>query len=107
MDGPDHNFSLVPHEMKEMVSLARKAEKAISSDDNTSSAELSSKQNLRRSIYASTNLSAGDIITPEAICIKSPGDGIPAKYYDLLIGKRLILSIEQDYPLSWKNFLNE
>ena len=30
MDGPDHNFSLTPNEMFEMVSLVRKIEVSLS-----------------------------------------------------------------------------
>ena len=107
MDGPDHNFSLTPNEMNEMVSLARQVEKSLSNHQITKSpAELSSKQNLRRSIYAAFDLSAGDVITEDCIAIKSPGDGLPVKYLNLIIGKRLISSVKKDFPLSWELFLN-
>mgnify|MGYP001318265845 FL=1 len=105
MDGPDHNFSLTPSEMVEMVSLVRKIEVSLSGHSlSKSPAELSSKQNLRRSIYAAQDLFSGDILTEECISIKSPGDGLPVKYLDLIIGKRLIGNISKDYPLNWKLF---
>ena len=108
MDGPDHIFSLTPPEMSEMVNILRKTEKAIYYNPfRTSPAELNTKQNLRRSIYSAIEISPGDIITEEVLSIKSPGDGIPAKYYDILIGKRAIQKVEPDHPLKWSHFFNE
>ena len=108
MDGPDHIFSLTPPEMSEMVKLLRKTEKAIYYNAFRSSpAELNAKQNLRRSIYSASNINPGDVITEDTLSIKSPGDGIPVKYYDILIGKRAIQKIEADHPLKWSHFFNE
>ncbi len=107
MDGPDHNFSLTPNEMNKMVSLVRKTELALKNNEQSSPAELSSKQNLRRSIYAAFDLKPGDVITEENLAIKSPGDGIPVKYFDILIGKRIISEVKKDFPLTWSNFFNE
>ena len=74
MDGPDHNFSLTPNEMFEMVKLVRKIEASLSGHSlSKSPAELSSKQNLRRSIYAAQDLYSGDVLTEKCISIKSPG----------------------------------
>ena len=101
-------FFLIPPEMSEMVNLLRKTEKAIYYNAFRSSpAELNAKQNLRRSIYSASNINPGDVITEETLSIKSPGDGIPVKYYDILIGKRAIQKIEADHPLKWSHFFNE
>ena len=107
MDGPDHNFSLTPNEMSKMVSLVRKTELALKNNEKNSPAELSSKQNLRRSIYAKFDLNPGDVITEQNLSIKSPGDGIPVKYFDILIGKRIISAVKKDFPLNWSHFFNE
>jgi len=108
MDGPDHNFSLNPAEMIEMVSSLRQVESSMSPHQmESSSGELSAKQNLKRSIYASVDLKIGDIVTKDSICIKSPGDGIPVPYYDLILNKKLISSVSADYPLKWSDFLAE
>lgn len=107
LDGPDHNFSLVPSEMKSMIQLMNKVHKSMNGNGfRSSDIELSAKSNLRRSIYASGDLSRGDVITYENIAIKSPGDGIPVKYLDLILGKRVIQNIEDDFPLSWEHFFN-
>lgn len=108
LDGPDHNFSLIPSEMKLMNDLVSCAFKAANGKGfMVSDIELSAKSNLRRSLYANGKLSRGDVITSENISIKSPGDGIPVKYLNLILGKRIIRSIEDDYPVSWGDFFNE
>lgn len=106
MDGPDHNFSLVPVEMKAMVQLVRSAEGACYNHQMyESSAELSARRNLRRSVYSAANLSAGHILTPEDIVIKSPGDGLQVEHLNIILGKRLVRDLEEDMPINWDNFL--
>ncbi len=107
MDGPDQHFSLTPNEMVEMVDLVRKAEASIASAPSEFSlAEMTARQNLRRSIYSEIDLKPGDIITPETVSIKSPGDGLPTKHYDIILGRRLIRPIDADSPLTWDHFLS-
>jgi N,N'-diacetyllegionaminate synthase len=107
LDGPDHNFSLVPAEMKSMMELINSMHKAMNGNGfRASDIELNAKSNLRRSLYADGNLSRGDVMTYENIAVKSPGDGIPVKYMSLILGKRIIRNIEDDYPLSWEDFFN-
>lgn len=108
LDGPDHNFSLEPKDMKRMVQLAQSVQKAINGVGfMPSDAELSAKANLKRSLYAKLDLKRGDVMTLENISIKSPGDGIPAKYFNILVGKRIIQDVTEDYPLRWEHFFNE
>ena len=108
LDGPDHNFSLEPEEMKTMIDLCNSAHKAMNGQGFLpSDAELSAKANLKRSIYAKGDLSRGGVMTLANISIKSPGDGIPAKYYNLILGKRIIQDVLDDHPLKWEHFFNE
>ncbi len=108
LDGPDHNFSLVPSEMKSMIALIKSMHEAVNGNGfRPSDIELSAKSNLRRSLYANGNLNRGDVMTLENISIKSPGDGIPVKYLHLILGKRIIRNVEDDYPIEWRDFFNE
>jgi N,N'-diacetyllegionaminate synthase len=108
LDGPDHNFSLVPSEMKLMMKLIHSIHEAINGNGfSPSNIELSAKSNLRRSLYAKGELNRGDVMTLENIAIKSPGDGIPVKYLHLILGKRIIRKVEDDYPIEWRDFFNE
>jgi len=105
MDGPDHNFSLDPIGMREMVELARKTEKACAIHQMAiPSGELLAMQNLKRSIYAAKNCPAGTKLTKDLICIKSPGDGIPVKFYNLVLNKVIVADIDEDFPITWEHF---
>ncbi len=107
LDGPDHNFSLVPSEMEIMISLIKNIHAAINGHGfKASDVELSAKSNLRRSLYANGQLSAGDVMTLENISIKSPGDGLPVKYLNLILGKKISRKVEDDFPLAWDDFFN-
>ena len=107
MDGPDQHFSINPDEMVKMVDLVRKAERAVAPHVmDVSPVELAARQNLRRSIYVSCDLGPGDMLTDETMVIKSPGDGIPARYYDILLGRRIIRNIESDSPLNWDDIMS-
>jgi N,N'-diacetyllegionaminate synthase len=104
MDGPDHNFSLDPIDMREMVELARKTEKAFSNHQlEASKGELLAKQNLKRSIYAAKDCPSGTKLTEDLISIKSPGDGIPLKFYDLILNKVTVAALVEDCPITWEH----
>lgn len=108
MDGPDHNFSLEPEDMKRCISLVNSAYSSITHNmDSTADIERDSRNNLRRSIYMKKSCPPGTVITPEIIEIKSPGDGLDPKYFDLIMGKRLLMHIDEDCPLKWDYLLNE
>jgi len=45
----------------------------------------------------------GDIISFDKISIKGPGGGILPKYLDIVLGRRAIIDIESDMPITWEN----
>ena len=107
MDGPDQHFSIDPYQMGKMVDLVRNAEQSMSSHVmDISPAELAARQNLRRSIYVSCDLGPGDVLNTKTMIIKSPGDGIPARYFDILLGRRLMRGLEADSPLNWDDIMS-
>ncbi|QEQ02215.1 hypothetical protein FFX45_00670 [Thermosynechococcus sp. CL-1] len=46
---------------------------------------------------------AGEVITPECIRSIRPGYGLPPKYYEVLLGKRVNQAIERGTAVSWKH----
>jgi N-acetylneuraminate synthase len=59
----------------------------------------------RRSIVAVRDISIGEIITEELITYKRPAHGISPLYWDEVIGKKAVISIEEDTPFQW-SFIN-
>ncbi len=99
---PDSSFSMEPGEFKKMVEDIREAEKAI----GTVSYELSEREEqsriFRRSIFAVKDIAKGEAFTKENIRIIRPGNGLPPKYFDEIIGKTAGENIEKGTPLHWR-----
>ncbi|OFV70017.1 N-acetylneuraminate synthase [Acetobacterium wieringae] len=97
MDGPDHQASLEPDELKQMVCAIRHVEKAFG--DGIKQPAESEKKNIqiaRKSIVAETKIEMGDAFTKDNLTIKRPGDGIsPMKWFEVL-GKRAARDFEED-----------
>ena len=97
MEGPDHQASLEPYELKEMVLAIRNIEKAFG--DGIKQPSASEKENMhvaRKSIVAATDIKEGDVFTVDTLAIKRPGNGIsPMKWYDV-VGKRAIRDFKKD-----------
>ncbi|SDZ33748.1 N-acetylneuraminate synthase [Evansella caseinilytica] len=98
--GVDAAFSMEPAEMKALVAETRKAWESLGAVQyGPTAAEISSLAH-RRSLYVSQDLAAGDVLTAENIRAIRPGRGLAAKYYDLVIGKRVTCDVKRGTPLS-------
>lgn len=104
MQGPDHKASLEPKELKEMIYSIRTTEKMLGSGiKKAQEIELSILKHARKSIFASTNIQAGERISKENISLKRPLVGIPAEDADKAIGKMAKINISARKPIKWKD----
>lgn len=88
LSGPDHKASLVPEELKEMVTAIRNIECAMG--DGIKRVMPSEAKNLpvaRKSIVASRSIMAGEVFGPENLATKRPGTGISPMRWDEIIGQ--------------------
>lgn len=85
--GPDASFSLNEEEFTAMVKAVREAELAIGKVDY----ELTDKQvkgrDLSRSLYVTSDIKEGDVITEENVRSIRPGFGLHPKHYKDILGK--------------------
>lgn len=86
MEGPDHQASLDPVELKEMVASIRVIEAAMG--DGRKKPSNSEKKNIviaRKSIVARRDIKKGEILTEDNLAVKRPGNGIsPMKWFEVL-----------------------
>lgn len=57
-----------------------------------------------RSLYFVKDLKAGDVITEDAIRSVRPGFGLAPKFYDEVVGKKLIKQVSKNTPLLFDCF---
>ncbi len=89
MEGPDHLASTEPDEFKKMVDSIRNIERAMGTGEKvpTKSEKDISKVVLKR-IVASKEITEGESFSEKNICVKRNDKGIPAKYWDLILGTK-------------------
>jgi N-acetylneuraminate synthase/N,N'-diacetyllegionaminate synthase len=102
LPGPDHALSSDPAELAEIVAGVRKVVKQLGSPDlMPSRGEQEARRQFRRSVVAAVDIAKGAIITREMLCLRRPGDGIPPRELDALVGKRARCGFEVNGQLQW------
>jgi sialic acid synthase SpsE len=105
MEGPDHQFSMHPDELKSMVSRIRDVEIGLGDGikNGPRLKEMELYQKARRSLHASRALKTGDIITNDDIVVKRPGAGIHPSDINTVVGRVVRNDIKQDMPILWSD----
>lgn len=99
--GPDAAFSLEPDELREVCQGADLAWRALGGVRYEKSESEAGNVQFRRSLYIVADLNAGDELTPEVLRSIRPGFGLPPKYYDTLLTKRVNQKVARGTPMSW------
>ena len=87
MDGPDHQASLEPKELKAMVSAIRNIEKALGGNGKKPSpSEGINIDIVRKSIVATKTIKKGELLSDDNISTKRPGTGLSPMKWDEVIG---------------------
>jgi len=94
--GPDDSFSLEPKELQQLCQGTKTAWQALGRVDYGRKSSEQGNAQFRRSLYFVKNMRAGDIIDESCIRSVRPGYGLPPKFYDSILGKR----ITQDVSLN-------
>jgi len=107
MYGSDAMNSTEPKDFKRLVNEIRQVEIALTSkvnkDEKAKSLE-SMKMTFEKSIVSKGSIDKFDTISFKNLAFKKPGNGILAREYKKLIGKKLRKSIEQDHLFKWEDF---
>ena len=100
LPGPDHKASLLPDELKAMVSAIRNIEKALGTGlKRVTDSEAKNIEAARKSIVAAVAIKAGEVFTEENLTVKRPGNGLsPMKWYDV-VGRQASRDYQPDEPI--------
>lgn len=97
MDGPDHQASLEPYELKSMVKAIRNIEKALGTGvKSPSKSELKNIAIARKSIVAKVSIKKNERLTAENLTTKRPGTGISPMLWDDVVGRKAIRDFMPD-----------
>ena len=102
--GLDDSFSLEPAELTALCRDARTAWNALGKVDYGCKSSEKGNVQFRRSLYFVKELKPGDIATSDAIRSIRPGLGLPPKYLDQCLGRRVIKSVRIGTPVKWGLF---
>lgn len=124
MEGPDHAFSLEPHELKEMVKAIRNTERRMkrgesieipsfllgSSRKHTLKEEEYLRTYAYRCLFAIKDIKRGERFTKRNMAVLRPGGykrGLEPIFYEILLRKRAraVREIPKGEPITWEDIL--
>lgn len=100
--GPDSGFSTEPSEFKEMVAAIRETSLALGHVHYGPTDSEQSSLTRRRSLYIAEDMKSGDPFNRSNLRRLRPGFGLPPKFFEEVLGKRVVRNVKAGTPLSWK-----
>ena len=101
---PDSEFSITPNQLKHLCDESELSWKALGKPTYNKQKSEEKNSIFKRSIYFVKDLPKGHIISNKDIKRIRPGMGLAPKYFDQIIGKQLIRSVERGDPTSFELF---
>jgi N-acetylneuraminate synthase len=100
--GVDSKFSLEPQEMSALVTETERAWQALGKV--TYGPTESEKKSLiyRRSLYIARDIAKGEVLTRDSVRCIRPGLGLPPKFRDSILGKKINCYAKKGTPLTWE-----
>ncbi|GGH33103.1 pseudaminic acid synthase [Paenibacillus segetis] len=99
--GVDSTFSLEPEEMASLVTESERAWQSLGTITYGATEREKESMKHRRSLYISKNMKQGDIFTRDNIKAIRPGMGLPTKYLDHLLGRKISKDATKGTAITW------
>lgn len=100
--GVDSTFSLEPEEMKQLVIETERAWQSLGKIAYGPTEAEKPSMKFRRSLYIAEDMKAGDVLTPKNLRSVRPAMGLPPKYFEMMIGKKVNCDVSMGTPLSFE-----
>lgn len=105
MIGPDHEASLTPIELKQMVKSIRNIELALGNGEKVpTKSEMKNAIVARKSMHYKRAMKAREVFTRNDLIMLRPGDGISSKDFNKIKGKALAKNVEAGQIIKLKDF---
>jgi len=99
--GVDSTFSMEPAEMTQLVIETERAWQALGQVSYGATEKEKKSLLLRRSIYIAQDMKAGEVFTRKNLRCIRPGLGLPPKYFDILLGRKVNQDAKKGTPINW------
>lgn len=99
--GVDSAFSLEPNEFQMLIAETARAREALGRVTYEPTKSEKRSRVFRRSLYVVEDVRAGEQLTPANLRAIRPGYGLPPKYQDILLGRRVNRAVRRGTPVSW------
>jgi N-acetylneuraminate synthase len=100
--GVDSAFSLEPEEMKALVIETERAWQSLGEVKYGPSEAEKGSLVFRRSLYIAEDMKKGDVLTEKNLRIVRPGHGLPPKYFDILLGRKVNQDVKKGMAVDWE-----
>ncbi|MDD3517231.1 MAG: pseudaminic acid synthase [Chromatiales bacterium] len=100
----DAAFSMEPQEFAQLVIETERAWQALGEARIGPSVGEQAALACRRSLYIARDLKAGEVVTADSLRAIRPGFGLAPKYYDSILGLRVVRDVAAGTPASWDLF---
>ncbi len=102
LKGTDHQASLEPKELAQMVTMIREVEKALCVKGKVVfPEEQAAAKKLRKCIVFSRDLPAGHVLTEADLTTRCPRIGVSPVHWDEVMGSTLKRSVQHEEPVQW------
>lgn len=101
--GPDAAFSLEPAEFRQLVEAVRCAEAALGGVRYEPTAKEAASRGLRRSLFITAPVQAGEAVTAANVRSIRPGHGLHTRHYEAVLGRRFARDLPAGTPLAWEH----
>ncbi len=98
--GADGAFSMEPEEFAMLVKEGMAAHAALGDAKWAMQVSEQESRRLRRSLYVTESVKAGDVVSNENVRAIRPGGGCPPKLFEGFIGKKFVNDVEIGTPMS-------
>lgn len=100
--GVDSAFSLEPEELAALVHESERAWQALGRVTYGATDREKASIKHRRSLYISKDLKQGEVLSKDNVKAIRPGKGLPTKYLDELLGRKVSKDVQKGTPLTWE-----
>ncbi|MDB5037192.1 MAG: pseI [Bacteriovoracaceae bacterium] len=99
--GVDSAFSLEPEELKSLVVETERAWKSLGAVHYGPTEKEKASLQFRRSLYVAEDMKAGEVFTKKNLRAIRPGFGLPPKFFDEVLGKKVSADVKKGTALKW------